>query len=94
MSDLNQALQAPLAVLAFLASCPEVSGGGGREGGGGGLFLVASALFHPSQTCRFYACLILQRLEMSEVARAAVEGMNGMLRLAYQRVRREMTAAT
>lgn len=82
--DLSTALQSEKAVTVLLACCPESKQG---------LFPVAAALLHPAQTIRFYACLILQRLENHDVTRPAVEGLNRFLATAHRRVIHEMTAA-
>jgi hypothetical protein len=81
--DLSGSLQNEAAVQIFLTCCPESKQG---------LFLIASALLHPSMTLRFYACLILQRLEAFPSTRPAVQSLNRLLLLAYRRVLKEMTA--
>lgn len=52
----------------FLACLPEA-----RQGG---LLRISSALFHPNQNVRMYACLLLQRLETFESTRPAVFALN------------------
>jgi hypothetical protein len=70
---------------AFLACLPE-----SRHG----LAPIASALLHHAQHVRFYACLLLQRLQSFESTRPAVTGLNGFLLMAYERVTEEMMATS